>query len=239
MVCLLPSNERNLLGLCNWTQDVAVKDYNDFLERENSKINIHPKYEYYTNPDLLDKQSNGDTLLNRLVETLSKFDALGWKRSKHQVDFHKAFIGAILKKIYGNEIYANLPRLLKEYDMDELRPDVVVCTPRRYGKTTSVALFVAAVMIAIPGFKVDIYSTGRRASKKLLTLIFTMLRKFLGEGPWCKEFNQETLKICAPNSGGSESICNSYPSKVQINEQEQGNTYCHLNPVLFLFTFFR
>lgn len=213
---LVPENVQNFLGLCNWTYDVASKDYNDYLELENKKMTIHSKLEYYTNPSLVDKQTGGDLKLRALIHALSRFDKLGWERSKHQIDFHKAFISAILKKIYGQEIHANLVRLLKEYAIDELRPDVVICTPRRYGKTTSVAMFVAAVLWAIPGFKIDIYSTGRRASMKLLALIYKFVTLLSGTDTVVDTYNKETLGIKTPS--GEVSLCNSYPSKVQIND---------------------
>jgi hypothetical protein len=231
---LIPKNPEFLLGACSWAQDVATKDFGDYEERENRKLLIHEKYEYYTNPNLTDRISDGESKLVRLLETLNYFDSHGFRRSKHQVDFHKAFVGALLKKIYGNDIYTHLARLMKEYDLKELRPDVIICTPRRFGKTTSVALFVAAVMWALPGIKVDIYSTGRRASKKLLGLIFKLLSILGGDaGNWQKTYNNETLSINSP-FGHDASICNSYPSKPQINEQKED---AHATSLIFSFYF--
>jgi hypothetical protein len=216
---IIPRDSRSIFPLCTWARDIATKDYNDVIETQVRSMTIHKKSEYYINPSLTAKKSGGETKLNNLMKILERFDQLGYKRSKHQVDFHKAFTSAILKQLYGNEIYSHLAKLLRDYEIDELRPDVIVCTPRRYGKTTSVALFVAAVLWTIPGFKVDIYSTGRRASSKLLALIWKMLCH-LGDPKKFKHiYNQETLAIKCPY--GDISICNSYPSKVQINEKKE------------------
>jgi hypothetical protein len=226
---LIPTDIDQLLATCSWACDVATKDFNDFSEERNKRMTIHRKSEYYINTNLVEKQSSGDIKLKNLMSVLEFFDrAEGgkYKRSKHQIDFHKAFIGAILKKIYGPEIHSHLGKLLRDFELDELRPDVIVCTPRRYGKTTSVALFCAAVLWTLPGFKVDIYSTGRRASSKLLALIYKFLCLLGDPKQFRHTYNQETLAIFCP--AGDISICNSYPSKVQINETERSKKEYHL-----------
>lgn len=48
----------------------------------------------------------------------------------------------------------------------------MIVTPRRFGKTFSVAQYVAAFTAAVHGKEVAIFSTGRRASKKMLDLVF-------------------------------------------------------------------
>jgi hypothetical protein len=229
---LLPTTPQTFNKYCNWTREVATDDYKLFSDDEKKKYNIHPKWEYYSDRTLIEQDCTGDKNLKALIESLNRFDKLGFQRSKQQVLFHKTFISAILKLLYGQDIYKHIGRLLEEYELDELRPDVIVCTPRRFGKTTSVALFVAALLWTQAGFSVDIYSTGRRASRKLLALIYKMVLLLSGSDNVVVTYNQETLEIKTPS--GVTSVCNSYPSKVQINsEAERLNATPCPNPIFY------
>jgi len=48
----------------------------------------------------------------------------------------------------------------------------LISTPRRWGKTTSVGIFVASVLFSVPNSWISVYSTGRRASKALSDLVY-------------------------------------------------------------------
>jgi hypothetical protein len=48
----------------------------------------------------------------------------------------------------------------------------LISTPRRWGKTTSVGIFVASVLFSVPESWISVYSTGRRASKALSDLVY-------------------------------------------------------------------
>lgn len=230
---IIPQSVDNLLGMCSWAGSVATKDYNDYIEEKNKRMSIYKKSDYYIYPNLVEIRSNGDTRLKNLLDALSFLDRVengAYKRSKQQVEFHRAFIGSILKQIYGNDIYANLAKLLKQFDLDELRPDVAAITPRRFGKTTSVAMFAACVLFTQPDFSIDIYSTSRRASNKLLTLIYKFLC-LLGDFSSMKHTrNHETLAIYCPYGGIS--VCNSYPSKVEINDKDESIGYLAISTII-------
>ena len=64
--------------------------------------------------------------------------------------------------------------LLLKFRCTEFCSQLMIISQRRKGKTFSVAMFAAAVMIAIDAynepFVQSIFSTGRRASQKLLYL---------------------------------------------------------------------
>ena len=142
-------------------------------------------------------------------------DERGFKRSKSQREFHKHYISACLKKIFGKDLHRNMLRIMEMFKMKEVRSDVIVCTPRRWGKTFSVALYVAACIWSQPGWEVSIYSTGRRASRKLLMLIRKMIVAIAGSDSCILQFNEENLEV--RGMWGIASKCSSYPSKVQID----------------------
>lgn len=235
------------LRLCERTARTAVKDRKKYEENHVRDCVIPAKIDYYAlNGAALETQSKqsesevteGDHKLKALVKTLNRFDEIlkgKYLRSKGQRTFHKAFIGACLRKIFGTDIYRNLSRLLVEYDLDELRSDVIICTPRRFGKTMSVALFVAAYILTQPDAEISIFSTGRRASRKILALIWKMVVDFTGDSSIVVTYNMEALEV-KNISGHSIGKCFSYPSKVQIDNVtiDMGEILVYTNSFFFV-----
>ncbi len=209
----------NILPLCRWSDDIAKKDKLDFEERRKKELRIIRKSDYYKESEYQRKTTSGDEKLSDLYEALDRLDEVGFKRSSAQRQFHMHYISACLKKIYGKDLNRNLARILKEHDLEELRSDVIVSTPRRWGKTFSVALYVAAYLWSQPGCEVSIYSTGRRASRKILALIWKMVVALAGGERIIQEYNVENLVIFGKR--GEISKCFSYPSKVQIDTKRK------------------
>jgi hypothetical protein len=219
----MDNNNNNILPLCDWTRNVATSDRLEHDKINKSRlINIRPLSDAFTNWSMLTKEldtassngkRNGKQKLNDLIDSLNKLDTW-FKRSNGQRLFHKAYIGACLKKIYGKDLYKDLAELLREYELDELRTDVIVTTPRRFGKTFGTALFVCAFLCTQGGMEVAIYSTGRRASRKMLALIYKLIVQLMGTESCIQSFNEEKLTV--KGFTGELSTCFSYPSKVQI-----------------------
>ena len=209
------------LRLCGWTNDIATRDKERRIFQQTEKINISSivdqLQECKNKGKSIDddvKKRTGRQRLDDLINALNKLDTLGYKRSNQQRMFHKAFIGAFLKKIYGKDLYKDLPELLRQYDLDELRTEVLVTTPRRFGKTFGTALFCAAVLCTLGGMEIAIYSTGRRASRKMLLLISKLVISLMGNTSCIKALNEEKLEVQGMH--GEIATCFSYPSKVQI-----------------------
>ncbi len=204
-----PKKDKNnkFLALSNIIKDISNKEWK--------------KYE--------NKKKIENELLESLIDTLKKLDTLGFERSDHQMKFHKAFICASLRIIFGKKLYKYLPRLIKLFGIKILHSDVIVCTPRRWGKTMGVALYVAAFLWSQPGLEVSVYSPGRRASRKLLVLIWKIIVALSGSHDCIITFNQEQLSVRNPL--GFISTCGSYPSRVQIDK-------ITLKYLLFLFFYF-
>jgi hypothetical protein len=91
--------------------------------------------------------------------------------------------------------------------------EVLVCTPRRFGKTTSVAMFCAALLYCVPDMWISCFSTGQRASSSLLDLVakFVCTRED-GEGRILKK-NQEQLFLKGSDPADVRRMF-SYPSSV-------------------------
>jgi hypothetical protein len=196
--------------------------FDDFLENEQQlqqkrreKACVPRKHEYYL-PEFTRKiESNGDKRLRALRSALEHLDNLGFRRSAHQRQFHEAFIAACLPQIYGQDLEKNLVRILRENMMEEIRCEIMVCCPRRWGKTMAVALFAAAYLWTQPEAEVLIYSIAKRTSSMLMAKIYSMVVALSGGPHVVKRKNQEDMELI--NMYGKRSFCHSYPSASKIS----------------------
>jgi hypothetical protein len=94
---------------------------------------------------------------------LEALDRRGWQRSFHQRMFHDNFIRACARIFWKREPHGTFAkdhqRILEVNGWDHLSQEVLVSTPRRFGKTISVSMFAAAMLYSCPNLEMSIYST--------------------------------------------------------------------------------
>jgi hypothetical protein len=210
------------LRSCRWTAQITRADVAAFNKAQESALDIVPQWEKYIAGRGAATWGVGTTTttlspgerLEALLEAMTKLDGLGYKRSSQQKLFHKAFIVATLKHIYGREIHRHVGYLMRKFDISELRPDVIVCAIRRAGKTWAVALFVGPFIMTQPGVEINIYSTAKRASRKMQALIWKIVVTLAGTPAVVQTYNQEELVVTC---GNTTSRVNSLPSSVEIS----------------------
>lgn len=110
-------------------------------------------------------RNSGDARVERMFRHL---DAFGATRTATQKHFHFWFMQSLLPTIFGAEWDSAAVRVLDSFGITQIRTEVMIMTPRRFGKTWSVAMFVVAALLNIPGIKIVIFSTGKRASNSLM-----------------------------------------------------------------------
>ena len=181
-------------------------------------LNVRPTWNHYANITYERIESEGEARMNALIGTLELLDRRGFNRFDAQREFHKHFIAANLKKIYGGDLYKNLDSIMQRFNITKIRSDVLVCTPRRWGKTYSVALFCAAYIWSQPDSTICIYSTGKRASKAMLVLIWKMIVAIAGSPEPIKVYNLQECELQVRNMWGKMGKVSSYPSKIEIDE---------------------
>lgn len=81
-----------------------------------------------------------------------------------------------------------------------------------------VALYVAAYAYSQPKCEISIFSTGRRASKKLLHTIFKFIIQLPNGSNMINKYNQETLELKGNEGNDDFRTINSYPSKVAVSD---------------------
>lgn len=153
---------------------------------------------------------------------LEALDRRGWNRSYHQRQFHEQFIRACARIFYKTEAPGVFQRdhqkLLAVNGWDNLSQEILISTPRRFGKTISVSMFAAAILFSAPRVELSIYSTCKRISQKLLRNVKKFLELLfleMGIQPYkIIRSNCEELVILGPESEQDLRQVNSYPSKV-------------------------
>lgn len=79
----------------------------------------------------------GDTNLRTLRTLLALVDERGFERSPHQLAFHSAFERCTARVIYKGEWAACRPQIMRRNGWDRCSSEVLISTPRRFGKTFS------------------------------------------------------------------------------------------------------
>lgn len=168
----------------------------------------------------------GDATLARLYEAL---DSCGLQRTSTQRFFHKCFVQSILPWVYGKAEFAKYKdRILQESGIhpDKYNQYTLISTPRRWGKTTSVAIFVASALFSVPEIWISVYSTGRRASKALSDLVHKFIKRLEEKAGMKKSRvlvkNTEEL-FYGGDVGSDVRQLFSYPATVQVRKRLSHN----------------
>ena len=165
---------------------------------------------------------DGFTRMADCRRALDVLDAMGWNRSYHQRMFHDNFIRASARVFFKADPPGAFSRahqmILDLNGWDTLSQEILISTPRRFGKTISVSMFAAAMLASCTGVELSIYSTCKRISQKLLQNVqrfVQLVYKGLGQdGMRVIRSNMEELIVQGPDSPTDIRVINSYPSKV-------------------------
>jgi hypothetical protein len=171
---------------------------------------------------------------------LAKLDTLGWNRSYHQRLFHDDFLKACTRSFWKLEPPGQFARdhqkVLRVNSWDHIAQEILISTPRRFGKTISVSMFCAAMLLACPGVEISIYSTCKRISQKILRNVqkFALL---IADADYAtlnfgvKRENMEEINLQGPLGNTDVRIINSYPSKVEKLTRQKSTLYDNLRIV--------
>lgn len=91
----------------------------------------------------------GDANMRTLDIFLRRVDARGYERSAQQLEFHEAFKKAAARVIYRADWEASKPVIMRQYGWTKVNSEVLISTPRRFGKTYSIAIYCACLAMAL------------------------------------------------------------------------------------------
>lgn len=138
----------------------AIEEREERLRRAGRTV---PAYMQFMQNIKSIERSTGFTRMQRCRDALSSLDTTKWRRSYHQSLFHEDFLRACTRIFWKTEPdgqFARDHRYILEYNgWDHLDQEMLVSTPRRFGKTISISMFAAALMFSCPAVEISIYST--------------------------------------------------------------------------------
>jgi hypothetical protein len=169
------------------------------------------------------RQFQGDIRVQRLRNLLE----YGFKddqgkriiRSKEQRELHEVYIRSCLPKIYQFEWEDNQERILTKFGLTKLQQEALVIMPRRAGKTWSMAMFIAAMLLVCSDIEISVFATGQRTAGKLLKIVGKFQKHVLeyagGDQYKIIHQNQENITLLGPDK--TERTCGCYPGSVQVS----------------------
>lgn len=221
-----PTLSSNQYGAVSLRQ--VVNDMQDHLEKESSTTTHNATrisaLEFHMKCSDFSVKMNGFDRMKNCRRALQALDRRGWERSYHQKTFHDQYIRACSRIFFKNDPAGEFDRshqkILEINGWDSLPQEILVSTPRRFGKTISVSMFAAAMMFSCPKMELSIYSTCKRISQKLLRNVSKFLELIFLElniQPYrILRQNSEEVHVQGNEGQGDVRIINSYPSKVRV-----------------------
>jgi hypothetical protein len=163
----------------------TAKHFATAAERARNKRMLRTLVEVAVDPYGLDDATTSDGIHvegdDRLRRIFTLLDSFGFERSEFQKLWHWFMVGAALPHIYGERDWPRVQqRVLKSMGFTELRSEVLIQTFRRAGKTWSVSMLVAALLLCVPGLRISVISTSGRASGKLMEEVMRFLYRVRG-----------------------------------------------------------
>ena len=144
--------------------------------RRSSTLAIQLHMRSFSNTEAMD----GFKRMHLCRQALDALDRRGWNRSFHQRLFHEEYLKSCTRVFFkrdGPGAFARAhSRVLELNSWDSTPQEILVSTPRRFGKTISVSMFAAAMLFSCPNMELSIYSTCKRISQKLLRNIVRFLQ---------------------------------------------------------------
>lgn len=184
----------------------------EFYEREAlshiNSLKMRKHEDMISRNEMRKLEFKGDKRLGNIRKYLDSFT--GYERSDMQRRFHEAFLQAVCLHIYKDDADVDYDNIMKQNEWPNLRQQCLCMTPRRFGKTTAVSMFVGAYALSVSKSTQCIFSTGKRASDKLLELVQTLLKLIPGVEERMKR-RGEVLYIQGDDPGDIRSI-SSYPA---------------------------
>lgn len=119
-----------------------------------------------TSHDLREGRERYRTMKEALMKLKGNLDK-PYGRSVDQIRIHRMIMQNSLAQVYPN-FKRNADAIMWEHETDQVKPYVLVGMPRRTGKTQTVAMFVAAYLVAMPPKKVVIFSQTVNTSREML-----------------------------------------------------------------------
>jgi hypothetical protein len=163
-VLLIPVNKLPLLSEWNTCMLALLADY----ELDCNHRRMLSQYELLTirNEDSVDNIEG----LGYFDEGMRLLDCFSFVRSADQRRFHDAIMMTMARHILKDDYLMVREQLLRRFNMSAQNMATLILCPRRWGKSTSVAMVLAVLLRVCRGIDIVIFSTGEDSSATLLQM---------------------------------------------------------------------
>ena len=198
-----------------------VNDYWDKQVKErDARATLRRHWEEIDKPYEERAQLSGDRVMKDMRALLAK--GFGVKRSETQWKVHNAMMMAMLPKIYGQEYSTHSGRILRSLGVEKLRQEVMVVMARRQGKSYSVGMGCAALLLLGSDIRLAVFATGKRMAAALLEITKRFMETAWERGSVPRKgfeivhSNSEVLWIKGPD--GTDRVLNVMPGTARVRQ---------------------
>jgi hypothetical protein len=177
-----------------------------FRKHEYVKL---PSYERYTNSGRMQLESF-ERAKRRYFELRPDF-RLGYMQKR----LEEVITVAFLRRMFQNDLIANLTFLSRKFLIDELNDAVAILYPRRSGKTEASAWLIALICVSQPNGNCIMYNLTHKQAKEFLQAAVKHLNVFRDDSEFGWELVQQDVRIMIEiktNKYGTNNSIKSYPS---------------------------
>jgi hypothetical protein len=129
---------------------------------------MQPQYELLTTRN--EDNEDGIEGLEYFNEGMRLLDCFSFVRSADQRRFHDAIMITMARHIIKDDYLLVRERLLRRFKLKSQNMATLILCPRRWGKSTSVAMVLAVMLRVSRGIDIVIFSTGEDSSATLLQM---------------------------------------------------------------------
>eukprot|EP00808_Paulinella_micropora_P014189 g1985.t1 len=178
---LLAAPSNGLLGVVA----LCVRSCAELLEREQSeqheKRRLRSVLDAAADPFVTPLGSDGARRWAAMQRALDSLLTDGSKRSLDQTRFHDAMLVSCAQLVMGkHNLEAERDSMLAQLQRDSLPYGVLILCPRRWGKSTSVAMFCASLLFTTPRVRLLIMATQRKSASLLMKSTLHYFTQFEG-----------------------------------------------------------
>lgn len=185
-----------------------------------------PRYATLSTAEPPAPRETGYTMMERIQLFLSVFDShKDWRRTSQQAECHDTYLRACAPSIFGNTWEAERANVIALMQWPEnMKQEVAVGMPRRFGKTVSTSMFAAGYALGVKNRRIAIFSAGQRQSGDLLKHVkkfFDIIVESLTKIDPALVPKHDIIRNSAENfhirfADGSVTEVNSFPCSIQI-----------------------
>lgn len=156
-----------------------IQKHEERVSSKRKKAKVYRKYEYEQLPSWKEHTTSGRLLLENFDKaTRYLFSVSGLVLGDLQERMFREIRVAMLRKMFKDDLVANLKYLRRHFRIDQLNDTVGIRLPRRSGKTECMAILVAIILVSQPAGNCNMYNLAGTQAKEFLQSVLKQLAWF-------------------------------------------------------------